>query len=161
MTTDNQPDNGGPMSVCILCSDLIIGFGHNPEPLASYDDGRACDLCNDTKVIPARLTHLMGKVSPPVVTNVIGDWVMVLHERASDSHRPTDEEMYLETYDPEAFDGHGDATWTTDPDKAMRFPNPMEVLRYWRQQSTVKPKRADGRDNRPLTAWTVEPRNLK
>jgi hypothetical protein len=155
MTIDDQPQH-----VCILCCVVFDGMGHNPEPLASYDAGRACDLCNDTKIIPARLTHLMSNVSPPVVTRVIGDWVMVLHERARDGHRPTTKEMYLESYDADAFDGHGDAAWTADPDMAMRFSSPMEVLTFWRQQSKVKPIRADGAVNRPLTAWTVEPRNL-
>ena len=27
--------------------------GHNPQPLAN--DGRCCDVCNHTKVIPARM----------------------------------------------------------------------------------------------------------
>ena len=48
---------------CILCGDPIDGMGHNPEPLASYDDGRACDVCNDTRVIPARITALRDRLS--------------------------------------------------------------------------------------------------
>jgi hypothetical protein len=68
--------------------------------------------------------------------------------------------MYLEGYDADANDGGGDAAWTADPDKAMRFANATDVLMFWRQQSKVKPRREDGRPNRPLTAWTVEPRNL-
>lgn len=38
---------------CCLCGDEIIGYGNNPAPVA--DEGQCCDLCNITKVIPARL----------------------------------------------------------------------------------------------------------
>jgi len=40
---------------CILCGEPYEGMGHNPEPLVSYDAGRACGTCNDTQVIPARI----------------------------------------------------------------------------------------------------------
>ena len=39
---------------CSLCGDVFIGKGHNPEPLATFDD-RCCADCNDTLVIPARI----------------------------------------------------------------------------------------------------------
>jgi hypothetical protein len=35
------------------------GRGHNPEPLASYPQ-RCCDMCNATKVLPARIARLRG-----------------------------------------------------------------------------------------------------
>jgi hypothetical protein len=44
--------------ICILCGQPIKGYGHNPEPLASHTDGRACNICNDIKVIPARIGRL-------------------------------------------------------------------------------------------------------
>lgn len=31
--------------------------GHNPRPLA--DKGRCCDVCNHTKVLPARVLEMM------------------------------------------------------------------------------------------------------
>jgi len=37
---------------CCLCHGIIKGFGHNAEPLKK---GRCCTVCNDTKVIPARI----------------------------------------------------------------------------------------------------------
>lgn len=44
------------MDKCILCGGpLNDPYGHNPAPLASMDEGRACGDCNATKVIPARL----------------------------------------------------------------------------------------------------------
>lgn len=39
--------------LCALCGIEFVGFGHNPEPLSNT--GRACDRCNDERVIPARL----------------------------------------------------------------------------------------------------------
>src|SRR4051794_15190580 len=57
---------------CVLCGgplepwptppgEIPRGWGNNPEPLAKYDDGRACDECNQTRVIPARMGALRGK----------------------------------------------------------------------------------------------------
>jgi hypothetical protein len=42
---------------CVLCGYKIFGYGNNAQPLAK---GRCCDICNDTKVIPARLLSLRG-----------------------------------------------------------------------------------------------------
>ena len=39
-------------AMCVLCGDAIKGFGNNPYPLAP---GTCCDICNASKVIPARL----------------------------------------------------------------------------------------------------------
>lgn len=44
---------------CILCGKHIEGYGNNPAPLA--DEGKCCDECNKTKVIPARMKTLRGK----------------------------------------------------------------------------------------------------
>ena len=44
---------------CILCGKHIDGYGNNPAPLA--DEGKCCDECNKTKVIPARMEALRGK----------------------------------------------------------------------------------------------------
>lgn len=41
---------------CCLCGKECTGYGNNPEPLAK--EGRCCDKCNSTKVIPARLDKL-------------------------------------------------------------------------------------------------------
>jgi len=40
---------------CVLCFEKIEGFGNNAMPLA---EGRCCDLCNITKVIPGRIKAL-------------------------------------------------------------------------------------------------------
>jgi hypothetical protein len=49
------------VDTCVLCGDEFVGWGNNPEPLARYEDGKACNICNDTKVIPARLGFLNYK----------------------------------------------------------------------------------------------------
>ena len=41
---------------CVLCGGEIKGYGNNPAPLA--DEGRCCDDCNKSKVIPARMSKL-------------------------------------------------------------------------------------------------------
>lgn len=67
---------------------------------------------------------------------------------------------WLESYDPDAHDGRGSATWTTDPGRAMRFASPAAALAAWRTQSVIRPLRDDGRPNRPLTAATVSVERL-
>lgn len=44
---------------CVLCGKHINGHGNNPAPLA--DEGKCCDACNKTKVIPARMKFLIDK----------------------------------------------------------------------------------------------------
>ena len=40
---------------CCICGEPIEGYGNNPEPYVSADEGRCCDACNIRFVIPARL----------------------------------------------------------------------------------------------------------
>ena len=40
---------------CCICGEPIEGYGNNPEPYVSVDEGRCCDSCNVKFVIPARL----------------------------------------------------------------------------------------------------------
>jgi hypothetical protein len=40
---------------CCICGEPIEGYGNNPEPYMSADDGRCCDSCNVRFVIPMRL----------------------------------------------------------------------------------------------------------
>jgi hypothetical protein len=51
----------GHVHTCVLCGVEFVGWGHNPEPIAPFDSGRACTTCNDTIVIPARMDNLFGK----------------------------------------------------------------------------------------------------
>lgn len=63
--------------------------------------------------------------------------------------------QWLKSFDPDSFGGRGDAGWTSDPTKAIRFADLDEASEFWRKQSTVKPRREDGQPNRPLTAFNV------
>lgn len=63
---------------------------------------------------------------------------------------------YVKRYDPNARGGRGAVEGTHDPRKAMQFEDGGKAFAFWRQTSTVLPKRPDGRPNRPLTAFTVE-----
>ena len=47
--------------ICCLCGLSFLGYGHNAEPLK--EGGICCDVCNETKVIPARL-KLLGVKCP-------------------------------------------------------------------------------------------------
>jgi hypothetical protein len=44
---------------CSLCGRKFRGMGNNPEPLAEFEQ-RCCDECNQTKVIPARMSRRLG-----------------------------------------------------------------------------------------------------
>ena len=37
---------------CSICGEEYRGFGNNADPI---NNGRCCDICDDIKVIPARL----------------------------------------------------------------------------------------------------------
>lgn len=67
---------------------------------------------------------------------------------------------YLESSDPDANDGMGAETWTDDPDKAKRFAGFMDAMDCWKAQSRVRPFRDDGKPNRPLTAYSVQPQRI-
>ena len=50
-------NTGKPCFYCTLCGEYFYGYGNNPYPLASSED-QCCDMCNATKVIPARLANV-------------------------------------------------------------------------------------------------------
>ncbi len=54
------PDAEVQLKTCSLCGTQFSEWGNNPDPLANLEtDGPCCDVCNDTKVIPARLGRIM------------------------------------------------------------------------------------------------------
>ena len=65
-------------------------------------------------------------------------------------------DTFLHSYDPEAHDGRGEATWTTDPAHARTFASTADALACWRAVPRNRPTRVDGKPNRPLSAFTVE-----
>ena len=46
--------------VCSICGKTFTGWGNNPYPVTKGENDRCCDLCNDTKVIPARLEQMLN-----------------------------------------------------------------------------------------------------
>lgn len=44
---------------CVICGKEFEGWGNNPYPVK--EEGRCCDECNETKVIPARIMAMMKK----------------------------------------------------------------------------------------------------
>ena len=65
------------------------------------------------------------------------------------------EGMWLVRCDVDAYDGRGKLDTTVDPNNAARFATMAEAMLYYRRQSSVQPLRADGKPNRPLTAYSV------
>jgi hypothetical protein len=63
---------------------------------------------------------------------------------------------YLAAFDPEAGDGWGDATFTRDVTKALRFPDLSAAYHFYGTRPARRPTRPDGRPNRPLTAFTMQ-----
>jgi hypothetical protein len=74
--------------------------------------------------------------------------------RPTDGSGPAGE--YLEAYDPEAFDGRGDATFTPDLARAKRFATAAEAWAELGRRPVVRPVRGDGKPNRPLTTYTMQ-----
>ena len=46
---------------CVLCKKVYYGYGNNALPLKN---GRCCEACNITKVIPARLNRFANEENP-------------------------------------------------------------------------------------------------
>lgn len=56
----NLNESIGNKETCVLCGKHINGYGNNPAPLA--DEGKCCDECNKTKVIPARIKAIKDEL---------------------------------------------------------------------------------------------------
>ncbi len=41
---------------CCICEKPITDYGNNPQPIKK--EGRCCDICNMTIVIPSRMKYL-------------------------------------------------------------------------------------------------------
>ncbi len=62
---------------------------------------------------------------------------------------------WVKTYDPEGNFGRGDIELTDDPRLALQFATTLEAYQTWRAVPRNRPRRPDGKANRPLTAFTV------
>jgi hypothetical protein len=64
-------------------------------------------------------------------------------------------DQWLESFDHEAFNGRGHGEFTSDIADAMHFATSAEAFQFWGKQSSKRPRRPDGKPNKPLTALTV------
>lgn len=63
---------------------------------------------------------------------------------------------YVVAFDPDAYDGLGDVQTSADPHQAIKFNEAIDAWNLWRKVSTKRPRRADGKPNKPMTAFTIE-----
>lgn len=89
-------------------------------------------------------------------------WVMVIYretdaialmQRALDPERRGDPSVYLCDYDPDGHDGFGAVVMTDDVARARHFPSFEAVMETWRQPSTTRPLRDDGKRDRQRQRW--------
>jgi hypothetical protein len=73
--------------------------------------------------------------------------------RINDEYEEGD--VWLAAYDPDGNDGAGYFDFTLDPSEALSFTNAADATMLWRQVSTTRPVRLDGKPNRPLSAFTI------
>lgn len=86
--------------------------------------------------------------------------VLVALGFADDATPCPHEGQYLKAFDFDAHGGVGFGEFTRDIAKARKFKDAGEAMEFWRTISTVRPRRADGEPNRPLTALSVELRHV-
>jgi hypothetical protein len=79
---------------------------------------------------------------------------------ADDSTPCPHEGQWLKSFDHDAYDGRGYGVFTDKIQRAKRFAGKAEALAFWNTQSTVQPWRPDGRPNKPLTALTIEIKDI-
>lgn len=85
-----------------------------------------------------------------VIKVIANEWAGI------DFPRPT----FIQAFDLDFMDGIGKAVLTEDVGQALTFPDLPALMNAWRATSAVRPVRPDGKPNRPLTAFTIEPVNL-
>lgn len=52
--------NDNQEKVCCICGAKFTGWGNNPWPVVEDENARCCDLCNDERVLPARLAMMFS-----------------------------------------------------------------------------------------------------
>lgn len=46
---------------CVICGDVVVGFGNNPSPVSDELEAKCCEACNTKVVLPARLKEIHDK----------------------------------------------------------------------------------------------------
>lgn len=70
------------------------------------------------------------------------------------------EPMFLESFDPMG-DTANAVELTAELEFAKKFDSFKDVMRYWKTRSKKLPTRPDGKPNRPLTMFTIEPLEIE
>ena len=47
--------NANEVWKCCICGEYFTGWGNNPWPISDKEEDRCCDMCDTTKVLPARI----------------------------------------------------------------------------------------------------------
>ena len=45
--------------ICCICGKRFKGYGNNPEPAKTVEEGVCCNACNETVVMRARIEQIM------------------------------------------------------------------------------------------------------
>ncbi len=72
-----------------------------------------------------------------------------------------DPPQYLSMANINAHEGLGSASVTPNSNKALKFSDFKQAMKFWNQQSTIRPYREEGKPNKPLTALTVSIVNVE
>lgn len=83
--------------------------------------------------------------------------VLKFHGFARDSHAGRQYiGQYIKSCDFEACKGMGSVEFTADINEAIQFETVYKAIDYIRRTPACRPKRPDGKPNRPLTASHLE-----
>lgn len=47
--------------ICCICGKKFYGWGNNPYPIVKDKDARCCDECDNTVVIPTRISEFYAR----------------------------------------------------------------------------------------------------
>lgn len=92
----------------------------------------------------------------PYLINVVHETGILLPGSSNSIFTDGPGPHFIKEFDPDFADGIGRFDTTNDPLTAKRYDSHGEAFEEWRRTSKVRPKRGDGRPNRPMTALTVE-----
>lgn len=52
---------GNQEYVCCICGEKFTGWGNDPYPVVNDEDAKCCDMCNQTRVLPARMAQMFSR----------------------------------------------------------------------------------------------------
>lgn len=47
--------------ICCICGQKFTGWGNNPYPVVTDENARCCNMCNEMRVLPARLAQMFSR----------------------------------------------------------------------------------------------------